>query len=86
MGLELDDALLGEDVRNDLALAGMIVTVARVEDTAVDRDEGVVEIGFQSTIAVRVDNGEGVRVGNGNMIGGDTYEWAVFLMHLMHYL
>jgi hypothetical protein len=34
--LEFDDALLGKDVRNDLALAGVFVTITSVENSASD--------------------------------------------------
>jgi len=43
VGLELDDGLGGEGVRDDLPLAGVVRPVARVEDAALDADEGVVE-------------------------------------------
>jgi hypothetical protein len=43
VGLELDDGLGGEDVRNDLPLARVVGPVACVEQAALDADEDIVE-------------------------------------------
>ena len=40
--LELADGFGGEGVRDRFALAGVFSAVARVEEAAADRDEGVV--------------------------------------------
>jgi hypothetical protein len=40
--LELADGFRGEGVRDDLPFAGVFGAVARVEETALDADEGVV--------------------------------------------
>ena len=44
--LELADGLRGEGVRDDLPFAGVFGAVARVEETALDADEGVVVFTF----------------------------------------
>ena len=44
VGLELEHALLREDVRDDLALAGMLGAGARVEEAALDGDERIIEV------------------------------------------
>jgi hypothetical protein len=49
--LELADGLGGEGVRDDLAFAGVFDAVARVEEAALDGDEGIVILA-----------GEGVRL------------------------
>lgn len=43
IGFELEDRLGGEGMRHDLALAAVLSTVARVEEAAADRDEGIIE-------------------------------------------
>lgn len=42
--LELGDGLEREGVRDDLALARVLVAVTRVEEASPDGDEGVVEV------------------------------------------
>lgn len=44
VGLELGDRLDREGVGDDLALAGVLVTVAGVEETPANGDEGVIEV------------------------------------------
>ena len=44
VGFELADAFRGEGVGDGLALAGVFCSVSGVEETALDGDEGVVEI------------------------------------------
>ena len=70
--LELEHALLREDVRDDLALAGMLGAGARVEEAALDGDEGVVEVGLEGAVAVCVDCLEGVGVGDGDVVWGNA--------------
>jgi hypothetical protein len=41
---ELADGLGGECVRNSLALAGVLSTIARVEESTADRDEGIIVV------------------------------------------
>lgn len=62
VGLELEYALLGKDVGHNLALPGVLGARPRVEETALDGHEGVVEVGLQGASAMPVDNLEGVRV------------------------
>lgn len=51
--LELTDGLHTEGVRHGLALAGMLRAVARVEETTVNGDEGIVEVTEQELISFR---------------------------------
>jgi hypothetical protein len=44
---ELADGFHGEGVRDCLAFAGVFGTVAGVEETAADRDEGVIEVAVE---------------------------------------
>jgi hypothetical protein len=44
IGLELEDIFLGEDMGNDLALAGVCNTVSGVEQATGDRDEGIIKV------------------------------------------
>ena len=74
MGLKLKDALLGEDMRDDLALASMFRPGARVEEPAVDGDEGIVKVGLERAIAVGIDDLQGVGVRNGNVVRRNARE------------
>jgi hypothetical protein len=44
IGFELRDALRGKGVGDSLSLSSMLGSVSRVEETALDGDEGIVEI------------------------------------------
>ena len=62
VGLELDDRLGGEGVGDDLALARVLGTVARVEEAALDADEGVVEgAGTGVRVSIGRCDGAGIR-------------------------
>ena len=74
--LELEHALLREDVRDDLALAGVLGARARVEEPALDGDEGVVEVGLERARAVPVDGLERLGVGDGEVVRGEADEFA----------
>lgn len=78
--LELADAAGAEGVRDHLALARVLVPVPRVEEAALDGDEGVVVLRFQEAVAVPVDDGDGVGRGDGNVVRLDAHEGAVFLV------
>lgn len=69
LGLELDDALLGKDVRHDLAFASVLVAIACVEDTTADGDKCIVEHGLEGAVAMGVDECECVGLGNRDVIG-----------------
>ena len=56
VGLKLEDALEGEDVRDDLALPRVILPIAGVEETSVDGHERIVEIALQASISMGVDD------------------------------
>ena len=72
VGLKLEDAFLGEDVRDDLALASMFRPGARVEESAVNGDEGVVEVRLERAVAVCVDDLQGVGVCYRNVVRRDA--------------
>lgn len=50
-------------MRDNLALPGMFRPVTRVEETALDGDECIVEIGFLGSVSVCIDDLESVGVG-----------------------
>jgi len=61
---ELEHALEGEDVRDDLAFPGVIGPIAGIEQSSVDGHECVVEIALQASVPVGIDDLEGIRVGD----------------------
>lgn len=74
--LELEHGFLGEDVRDDLALARVFRARTSVEESASDGNEGVVEVGFERAHAMPVDDGQRVRVRDGNMVRCNAYPCA----------
>ena len=54
--LEIEDTLAGEDVRDGLALSRVGVSVAGVGESLVDGLERVVEITFEGSVSVGVDD------------------------------
>ena len=74
--LEREDGLLGEDVGHDLALARVLRARARVEEAALDGDEGVVEVGLERARAVPVDGLERLGVRDGEVVRGEADEFA----------
>ena len=62
--LELEHALEGEDMRDDLAFPCVIGPIAGIEKASVDGHECVVEIALQASVPVSVDDLEGVWVGD----------------------
>ena len=75
-GLKGDDTLLREDVRDNLALTGVLTPIPNVEETALNRDESVVEFRLQCAISVTVDGIERHRVGNGYVVRSNTDDWT----------
>jgi hypothetical protein len=71
---ELEDALEGEDVRDNLALLCVIDPIAGVEKASVDGHERVVEITLQGSVPVGVDDLEGVWVGDRHVVWGEAYK------------
>ena len=59
---EFEDALEGEDVRDDLAFSRMVGPITGVEQPSVDGHECVVEIALQASVPVGIDDLEGVWV------------------------
>lgn len=68
LGLEFDDALLRKDMGNNLALASVVGPVAGVEDPTSDGHKGIIKFRFKCTVPVGVDDREGVRVSNGDVV------------------
>ena len=56
-------------MRDDLALTGMLGAGARVEETALDGDERIVEIGLERAVAVCVDDLQRIGIAHGNVVG-----------------
>jgi len=61
---ELEHALEGEDVRDNLAFPRVIGPIAGIEKPSVDGHECVIEITLQAPVPVGVDDLEGIRVGD----------------------
>jgi hypothetical protein len=76
MGLKLENALLGEYVGNDFAFASMGYAITRIEDTAPNRHESIVKVGLERAVAMGVDDLQGRRVRDGDMIWCETNEGA----------
>ena len=76
VGLKLEDILLGENVRNNLAFTRMLGAITRIEHAASYRDEGIIKVGFQGTVSVTVDGVQGLRVGNGDVVGSNANDGA----------
>ena len=60
-------------MRDNLALASVLGSVASVEDTPTDGHESVVEIGLERAVAVRVDDLKSVGVRDGQVVWGEAY-------------
>ena len=71
---KLEDALEGEDVRDDLALPCVIGPITGVEEASVDGHERVVKVALQGSVSVGVDNLEGVWVGDRHMVWSKAHE------------
>jgi hypothetical protein len=76
LGLESDDALLRENVRDDFPLASVIGPVPNVEETTLDGDESIVEVGLEGATSVTVDRVESDRVINRDVVRGNADDWA----------
>jgi hypothetical protein len=61
----------------------MLGPIARVEEAAAYRDKGVVVLALQETIAVSVDLGDSIGVGNTDVVWLDANEHAVLLVRLV---
>lgn len=72
--LEFEDALEGENVRDDLALPCVIDSIAGVEEASVDGHECVVKVALQRPVSVGVDGLECVWVGDRHVVWGDAYK------------
>ena len=54
----------------------MVVAVASSEEAVPDRSECIVEVGFQSAVAVPVDYTQCIWLCNGNVVGCDANKWT----------
>jgi len=59
-------------VGDDFALARVLTPVPNVENTPLNRHKRIVKVSFCSTISMRIDYSEGIRVGDRDMIRGYT--------------
>jgi hypothetical protein len=55
IGLELENTLRGEDVRNNLAFTCVVSAVTRVENATPNRDKSVVKVGLDGAVSVTID-------------------------------
>ena len=55
-GLEFQHVLLGEDVRDDLALVSMVGEIPSFEQTTVNGDKSIIKFGLEAAIAICVYN------------------------------
>ena len=76
IGLKLEDVLLRKYMGNDLALAGVCITVSGVEQATGDGDKGVIKVGLQRATAVGVNDLERRGIGNREVVWCDTDERA----------
>ena len=72
--LQLEYTLEGEDMRNDLALPGMLGSIAGIEDISVDGEERVVVIALQTSTPVSVNDVKSVWVGDRHVVRSEPYE------------
>lgn len=84
LGLECNDILLREDMRNNLALSGVFVTIPDVEEPPMERHECVVEISFESSGSVAIDRVQGISRCNRNVVGGDANKWSYSRIKIMY--
>lgn len=81
VALDFLDGRVGEGVRQDAALAGVQVAVAGVVGVGSRVDEGVVELGLAHIGLEAVDFLEGGVGVDGERVGSEADEFAVFLVH-----
>lgn len=55
-----------------LALASVLSAITSVEQSTVQTDESIVEVGLQATVSVSVDGVQGSRVGHRDLMGGGS--------------
>ena len=72
--LKLEYTLEGEGIRNDLALPGVVGSIACIEEISVDGEERVVVVALQSPACVRVNDLESVWVGDRHVVRSEPYE------------
>jgi hypothetical protein len=59
-------------MRDGLALARMFCPITGVENTRTNRNKGVVEIRFECSITIRIDDLQSTGIGYGQVIGRNT--------------
>lgn len=74
--LEPQHALRRKDVRYELAFAGVVLAVARVEEATLEGDESVVKLRLQSAVTMSINDGECVGGRDGDVVGRDADERA----------
>ena len=63
-------------MRDYFAFPGVLGAGAGAEDGGADGDEGVVEVGFEGSVAMGVEDVEGGGAVDGDVVGGDADEGA----------
>lgn len=78
--LELSNALCAKSMRDGLSLPCMFCSVPCVEQAAGNADKGVIILAFEEASTVAIDDGDGSRVCDGDMMRLDADEFAVSLV------
>lgn len=81
--LELANRLGAEGVGDGLALAGVFMSISGVEQAALDGNKGIVVFRLEEAGAVAVDDGNGIGIGNGDVVGLHTDELAELLVQVI---
>ena len=76
MRFKIQYVLLRKRVRDHLAFPGVLGAGTGAEDGGADGDEGVVEVGFEGSVSVGVEDVEGSGTVDGDVVGGDADEGA----------
>jgi hypothetical protein len=83
MRLKFQDTFLREDVGYDLPLSGVLGSITGVEEPAVDRYKGIIEVRFERSCAMAIDNAQRIWVGDRNVIGGNANNGTVLLVDVV---
>lgn len=70
--LKFQDTFLRKDMGYDLPLPRVLGSITGIEEPAVDRDKGIIEVRFERSRAMTVDSIQGLWVSDRNVIGGNA--------------
>ena len=71
-------------MRNSLSLSRVFCSVPGIEQTSLYADESIIVFALEETSTVAIDDGDGSRVCDGNVVGLDADEFAVGLVGLVY--